>query len=149
MNPLVQRYIKTAIFFLVAGLGIGLYMIYQREMNSMFPSRYLTSAHTHALLVGFVMMMILGVALWVFPKPARDDTRYSPRLADAAYWLVTIGTAVRVSGELLHSIIDARWLRWSVLLAGLLQAIGLLVFFATMWWRVRQPAKYVMTSHAE
>jgi cbb3-type cytochrome oxidase subunit 1 len=141
MNPLVRRYLKTGILFLGVGLCIGLVMIWQREIESTFPSRYLTSAHTHAILVGFVMMMILGVALWMFPRAAKDDTRYKPQFAEAAYWLVAVGTAVRVSGELLHVFTDAGWLRWSVLLSGLAQTIGLLLFFATMWFRVRQPAR--------
>ena len=30
------------------------------------------------------MMMILGVALWLFPRPARDDVQYNPLLAELA-----------------------------------------------------------------
>jgi heme/copper-type cytochrome/quinol oxidase subunit 1 len=43
-------------------------------------SLYEVSAHTHALLVGFVMMMILGVALWLFPRAERDQKQYDPRI---------------------------------------------------------------------
>src|SRR5678815_5996727 len=88
MHSLVRRYLKTAILFLATGLAIGGWMVVERELGDTFPSPYIASAHTHAILVGFVMMMILGVALWLFPRPAKEDVRYEPRLADSAYWLV-------------------------------------------------------------
>ena len=100
MHSLVRRYLKTAIVFLGVGLAIGIWMMAERELIGRFPGAYETSAHTHAILVGFVMMMILGVALWLFPRPARDDTRYEPRIAETAYWLLTLGTAARVGGEI-------------------------------------------------
>jgi len=83
------------------------------------------------------MMMILGVALWLFPRPAKDDTRYSPQAANVAYWLVAGGTAARVAGELMRLSSNAPWLRVGTLLGGLLQVAGLAVFFYTMWSRIR------------
>src|SRR5674476_396874 len=94
MTSLVRRFLKTAIAFLVTGLTIGGWMLVERELSGRFASPYLTSAHTHAILVGFVMMMILGVALWMFPRPAKGDTRYNPRLAETAYWMLTAGTCL-------------------------------------------------------
>ena len=100
MYTLVRRYIKTAIIFLAAGIALGGWMLVNRELHGRPPTEYETSAHTHLIFVGFVMEMILGVALWLFPRPHKDDTRYSPRLVDAAYWLLTVGTAIRAAGEL-------------------------------------------------
>ena len=137
MYTLVRRYIKTAIAFLAVGLALGGWMIARRELADAHPSSYLVSAHTHAIFVGFVMMMILGVALWLFPRPEKGDERYSPRLAEGAYWLVTAGTAVRVAGELLRMTVADRWLRWAVLLGGLAQVVGIGLFFYTMWARIR------------
>ena len=96
MTSLVRRYLKTAILFLIVGLAIGFWMMAQREFTNQFASPFVRSAHTHAILVGFVMMMILGVAQWMFPRPAKDDTRYDPRRADISYWMLTLGTAGRV-----------------------------------------------------
>lgn len=137
MHSLVRRYLKTAIAFLAAGLALGGWMIVRREIWGIPPSEYLVSAHTHALLVGFVMMMILGVALWLFPRPDREDVRYDPAHAVAAYWLVTIGTAVRVAGELLRPLSGSLALRLTVALAGLAQIAGVGLFFFTMWTRIR------------
>ena len=60
MPPLVRRYLKTAIGYLMFGLGLGLYMLVRRELGGVWPTLWWVSAHTHAILVGFVMMMILG-----------------------------------------------------------------------------------------
>ena len=137
MTSLVRRFLKTGIAFLVVGLAIGGWMMVRRELAGTYPSPYLVSAHTHAILVGFVMLMILGVALWMFPRPEKGDTRYSPRAAEAAYWLLAVGTGARVAGELLRPAVGAAWLRWAVVLTGLAQIAGILVFFHTMWSRIR------------
>jgi heme/copper-type cytochrome/quinol oxidase subunit 1 len=137
VHSLVRRYLKTGIGFLALGLGLGLWMMVERELLQRFPSRYVVSAHTHAILVGFVMMMILGVALWLFPRPSREDTRYSPRAAELAYWLVGGGTAIRIVGALSRTEISAPWLRLATVGAGVVQVAGLLVFFYTMWSRIR------------
>ncbi len=137
MHSLVRRYIKTAIAFLAVGLCLGGWMLIRRELGQSLPSAYETSAHTHAIFAGFVMMMILGVALWLFPRPERHDTRYRPARIEAAYWALTVGTAARIAGELLRSGNDASWLRWAVLTSGLMQVAGLLLFFWTIWSRIR------------
>ena len=137
MHSLVRRFLKTGIVFLGVGLLLGAWMLVRRELWGIYPSTYLMSAHTHAILVGFVMMMILGVALWMFPRPAKDDTRYRPELAEAAYWLVTAGTGVRVAGEVVRSGTDGGVLRLMVVAGGLAQVLGIGLFFATMWTRIR------------
>jgi hypothetical protein len=137
VHTLVRRYIKTAIAFLAVGLCIGLWMIVQRELFDRFPTPYQVSAHTHALFVGFVMQLILGVALWLFPRPAKDDTRYRPGLVEAAYWLLTLSTAGRIGGELARSVVSALPLRWLVVACGVGQAAAILLFFGTMWSRIR------------
>jgi len=137
MYSLVRRYIKTAIGFLVVGLTLGGWMIAIRELSHGVASQYLVSAHTHAIFVGFVMMMILGVALWLFPRPDKTDQRYRPAFAEAAYWLVSVGTAGRIAGELGRIRFDAAALRWFVVIAGFVQIAGILLFFYTMWSRIR------------
>ena len=137
MHSLVRRYVKTAIAFLLAGLAIGAWMVVRRELAGRHPTPYEASAHAHAILVGFVMLMILGVALWLFPRPDRADARYRPTLAGAAYWLVTLGTAGRTVAELARPGVQALWLRWAVVLCSLAQVAGIALFFHTMWGRIR------------
>jgi heme/copper-type cytochrome/quinol oxidase subunit 1 len=149
MHSLVRRYIKTAISFLVVGLLIGGWMIAQRELQQEYPGPYAIGAHTHAILVGFVMMMILGVALWLFPRPEKSDPRYRPALAELAYWLITLGTATRILGELLRPLTASAWLRWLIALSGFAQIIALVVFFYTMWSRIRGIGSQVREAKGE
>lgn len=137
MHSLIRRYIKTAIVFLFVGLALGGWMIVRRELLHRNATPYEVSAHTHAILVGFVMMMILGVALWLFPRPDKSDARYRPELAELAYWLLVTGTSARLLGELLRAGVTARWLGWAIVVSAMLQIAALAVFFYAMWSRIR------------
>lgn len=149
MHTLVRRFLKTGISFLGIGLLLGGWMMIRRELAGAYPSPYMISAHTHAILVGFVMMMILGVALWLFPRPEKGDERYDPQVAEAAYWLLTLGTAVRVVGELLRDWSGALPLKWVVVAAGLSQIAAVGLFFYTMWSRIRPVGSQVREARGE
>ena len=95
MTPLVRRYIKTSFVFLLTGLLLGGWIIVGELVAGRYPPRLFITAHVHLLLVGFMLMMVMGVATWMFPRPARDDTRYRPGLAETVYWVMTVATTVR------------------------------------------------------
>ncbi len=137
MHSLVRRFIKTAIVFLFAGLALGAWMLVRREIYDVRPSTYETSAHAHAILVGFVMMMILGVAVWMFPRAQKDDARYKPGWVRAAWWLITVGTAARVAGEMARLKVASGALRWIIVASGIAQVLGIMTFFIAMWPRIR------------
>ena len=84
-----------------------------------------------------MLMMVMGVATWMFPRPARDDTRYRPELAEAVYWVMTLDSAPGGGRD--------RWRppersacggssRW----VGSASSPDRL-FVLNMWWRVRIP----------
>lgn len=137
MNPLVRRYLKTGIVFLLVGLVLGGVMLARWELFGVYPSPALVSAHAHVLLVGFVMMMILGVAQWMFPRPPKDDSRYRPQVAEAAYWIMTAATALRFGSEVGREWTAALLVRTLVVAGGLGQIGGLALFFYNLWPRIR------------
>ena len=139
MPPLVQRYIKTSFVFLLAGLGLGGYIIVAQFAVGTYPARTLVTAHVHLLLVGFMLMIVMGVATWMFPRPARDDTRYRPGLVEGIYWLLTLSTALRAVAEVLLGVLGAPRLGWLVAAGGLGQLAAAVLFVLNMWWRVRIP----------
>ena len=139
MTPLVRRYIKTSFVFLLSGLALGGYIVIAQFVLGLYPPRLLTTAHAHLLLVGFMLLMVMGVATWMFPRPARDDARYRPELAEAAYWIMTIATASRAAAEIVTVSFGILGLRWLIALGGLGQLAGAAVFVLNMWWRVRMP----------
>lgn len=149
MYTLVRRFIKTGIAFLFAGLGLGAWVMVRRELFDVWPHPHLVSAHTHAVQVGFVMFLILGVALWLFPRAAKDDRRYRPARVEAAYWTLAVSTGGRFVGEAARAWSDAPALRWIVVLAGLGQLAGLALYFWTMWTRIRPVGSHLREAKGE
>jgi heme/copper-type cytochrome/quinol oxidase subunit 1 len=140
MPPLIRRYIKTSFAFLLAGVLLGSYVSVGQYVVARYPPRLIITAHVHLLLVGFMLMIVMGVATWMFPRPARDDARYRPELAEAVYWTMTVATCVRAGAEILGAYADSSALRAAIALGGLGQAAGVLLFVVNMWTRVRMPS---------
>lgn len=116
-------------------------MLVGRELAGQYPGPRLISAHAHVILVGFVMMMILGVALWMFPRPERDGVGYRPGVAEAAYWLLTVSTGARFVGEVSSPSAPGPLQSWLVVMAGLGQVVGLGMFFYNLLPRIRSTRK--------
>ncbi len=149
MFTLVRRFIKTGIVFLFAGLLLGSWVLVRREIFGVWPHPSLVSAHMHAVTVGFIMFLILGVALWLFPRAPKEDTRYRPARAAAAYWVLTISTAARFIGEVGRAWWDLAALPWIVVLGGLGQVVGVAIYFWTMWPRIRAVGSHVREARGE
>jgi cbb3-type cytochrome oxidase subunit 1 len=137
--PLVRRYVKTSFAFLVAGLLVGGYVLVGQHALGTYPSRLLVTAHVHLLLVGFMLMIVMGVATWMFPRPPRGDGRYRPGLAEATYWVVTIATVLRAAGEILAGATGTPGLRLLIAAGGLGQLLAAALFVVNMWSRIRMP----------
>jgi heme/copper-type cytochrome/quinol oxidase subunit 1 len=139
MPPLVRRYVKTSFVFLAIGLLLGGYIVVGEFVFNRHPPRLFITAHVHLLLVGFMLMVVMGVATWMFPRPARDDVRYRPELAEAVYWVMTVSTVTRAMAEISASFTNAVGPRLAIAVGGIGQVAGALLFVANMWWRVRMP----------
>jgi len=139
VTPLVRRYIKTSFVFLVLGLALGAYLIVAQFGVGAYPPRLVVIAHVHLLLVGFMLMIVMGVATWMFPRPSREDMRYRPELAEAVYWVMTLSTALRAATEMLLAYTGRPVLGWLIAVGGLGQVAGAMLFVANMWVRVRMP----------
>ncbi|HST58671.1 MAG TPA: hypothetical protein VLK84_08290, partial [Longimicrobium sp.] len=97
----------------------------------------------------FVLYLILGVALWLFPRAEKDDTRYRPRRIEAAYWVLTVGTVLRVGAEASRAWTEQPWQPWAVVLSGLGQAMGVGLYFWTMWSRIRPVGSHLREARGE
>ncbi len=147
MPPLIRRYIKTSFVFLMVGLALGGYIIVSEFVLGAYPPRLAITAHVHLLLVGFMLMMVMGVATWMFPRPARDDARYRPELAEAVYWLMTLSTALRSMAELASGWSVTPTLRLAIVAGGFGQLAATALFVLNMWRRVRMPAVATPAGH--
>jgi len=149
MFSTVRYFIKTSLTFLFIGLLTGIYMSVNRYIffNGNHPS--LVSAHTHLILVGSVMMMIMGVALWFFPKPAKEDKRYNPSLILFTYWLITIATSLRFIFQVLESFSISELYSYLVTITSILQVIAFVLFFYSMWGRIRSVGSHLREAKGE
>jgi heme/copper-type cytochrome/quinol oxidase subunit 1 len=138
--PLVRRYIKTSLMFLVVGLLLGGYLIVAEFIIGRFPPRLFITAHVHLLLVGFMLMIVMGVATWMFPKAPAESGRYRPGLAEAVYWIMTVSTGLRAVAEIAAPFAASASLRLIIAAAGIGQLVGAGLFVVNMWSRVRMPA---------
>jgi cbb3-type cytochrome oxidase subunit 1 len=138
----VRLYVKTSFVFLLLGLLLGGYVAVEVNVLGRGVPWPLITAHVHLLLVGFLLMLVFGIATWMFPRPGRDDARYRPGLAWVVYWLLTASTIVRALGEIGAAIAGSRG---SLLAAvgGLGQLAAAIVFIVNMWTRIRMPGGVV------
>lgn len=149
MFTLVRRFIKTGVVFLFLGLTLGGWLLVRRELLGIWPHPHLVSAHAHAVLVGFVMFLIFGVALWLFPRAPKDDTRYTPARMTATYWILTLATGGRFVAEAARAWSTADILPWIVVFGGLGQIVGAALYFFTMWTRIRPVGSQIREAKGE
>lgn len=148
MFTTARYFIKTSFVFFAVGLTAGLYL-YGARIFGWFVPTTLVSAHTHVLLVGGVLMMILGVAVWFFPRPPKDNSRYNPTLVLLFYGLFTLATALRFILEILAGIYFLKLLYLGGFLASIFQvgAIGGLIY--QIWGRIRPVGSQVREKKGE
>jgi len=150
MFSTVRYFIKTSIIFLLIGLLSGLYMLFAKSYLNIWPHPELVSAHTHIILSGSVMMMIMGVALWFFPRPEKDDPLYKPELILVSYYLMTVSTAVRFTSQVILSFITPNEIiKFVLVVSSLGQIAGLIIFFISMWGRIRSVGSHIREAKGE
>ena len=149
MFSTVRYFIKTSLIFLAAGLLTGIYLSFSKYVLPGGFSQEIVSAHTHIILVGSVMMMIMGVALWFFPKADKDDIKYKPSLILFTYYMITIATSLRFVFQILDSIYYQAWLSYMITIASSFQVIAFILFFYSMWGRIRSVGSYLREAKGE
>lgn len=137
MFSTVRYFIKTSIIFLIIGILTGIYMSFEKHLLSAGVLPELVSAHTHIILVGSVMMMIMGVALWFFPRAEKGDKKYSPSLILFTYWTMTVSTSLRFIFQIISTFIYLDLLEIGITIFSVFQVTAIILFFYTMWGRIR------------
>ena len=132
-----RLFIKTALVYLLLGVMAGGWMLLARAGVVPEAPERLYTVHIHLLGVGFLLMMVCGVAFWMFPRKSGESREQAARdpLGWTAYLLITVGLAVRVIGELLPAAFGSGLLAASVFL----QVGGVLAFVLAIWPRVYMP----------
>lgn len=125
MDRAVIRFLRASLLWLAAGVSLGVAMAVHPAWTRYRP------VHLHMLLLGFVTMMIAGVAYHVFPRFAATPL-HAPKmqtvhfvLANVGLVLVACGFAARADGSPLGV-----WLLGS---GGTLSALGAYLLGWNLW----------------
>lgn len=133
MEAFVRRFIRSSLVWLGVGVLIGISMAF-------FPARALAyrPAHVHANLLGFVSMMIFGVAYHVIPR-FTGNPLHSRRLGPVHLVAANLGLALLVGGWIVRV--------WAfgagevlVRAGGAVSAVGVGLFIYNIW-RTLGPAR--------
>ncbi len=133
MDWFVKAFIKASVSWLAAGALIGTAMAVHPVWTVYRP------AHVHIMLLGFVTMMIYGVAYHVIPRFAGHPL--AGRRAVAVHvWIANIGLALMVAGFVLRA--NGAALGTPLLSAGgTLAGIGAYIFAVVVWRTIDGPAR--------
>ncbi|MEW6003937.1 MAG: hypothetical protein AB1695_01355 [Stygiobacter sp.] len=149
MFSTVRYFIKTAIGFLILGLLTGAFMMISKNIfHQGYPYSMIT-AHTHLILIGFVMMMIMGVAIWFFPRPEKEDKKYNPTLILIVYEMITISTFIRFVSEIINGYLQDEISAVIITLASLGQLLSFMLFFYSIWGRIRPIGSHIREAKGE
>jgi len=134
-----QRWmIKTSLIYLLVGVLIGLLIF----LADLFPSLEWIydwrTVHVHLILVGSVIQMIMGVALWMFPRRKEPPPVTTEPEGMTLYVAFNASTVIR-------SLCEPFWQSGSffyfLTLGGMmLQVLSILYFLYLVLQRIRAPA---------
>jgi cbb3-type cytochrome oxidase subunit 1 len=137
MDSYVRNMIRSALVWLGIGVLIGISM-------AIWPTGHILykPGHAHANLLGFVSMMIFGVAYHVLPRFSGRPLHNVP-LARLHVWVANVGLSLQVLGFLVRP----HWREPGMLgvaIGGIISAMGAFFFIYNIWRTIgRADQKYV------
>src|SRR5690348_6478052 len=133
MDWFVKAFLKASLAWLAAGVSLGIAM-------AVHPAwAVYRTAHFHMNLLGFVAMMIFGVAYHVIPRFSGHPL-HSRRLATIHWWLANGGLAMFVAGLVMlpHTAFGTP-ARVVVAIGGVLSSAAAYAFIYNLWRTIDGP----------
>ena|SRR5215211_8063258 len=135
MPTLTRWLVKAALLWLVAGLLLGVAM----QIPAISRSSLLRAAwptYLHFLTVGWLLQLIIGVALWLFPRHSAARPRGREWLGWITFVFLNLGVMLRAIGEPGRALGHDATLPLLISAAAQLVAVG--AFVLNIWPRVRE-----------
>jgi uncharacterized protein involved in response to NO len=130
----LRHYVQLAFFWLLAGMVMLLAAELFWDPRGLSPPHAYLGAVRHALTVGFMTTLILGVAQRLLPILGHTLLPW-PRLVLPTFWLIAVGNLLRVLTELLTSVSPAAFVLMPI--SAVLELSALTLFTAnalrTLW----------------
>jgi cbb3-type cytochrome oxidase subunit 1 len=138
MSSSVIGFIRASLISLAVGVILGVLMAAGVFDGAPRP-QYITSAHAHVNLLGFVSMLIFGVGYHILPRFS-GKTLYSEGLATAQLWINLAGLAGIIVMLIVAAFTDADLMRYGVAPFGAVFALGSILFVYNMLKTMGGPA---------
>ncbi len=137
--------LKTSLLYLIIGIIIGLLMFLPYQIKELSWTYNLRVVHTHLILVGFVIQMIMGVALWMFPQKPTKDISIEKRFTSESegmllYVVFNLGIVLRSSFEPFARLNLICF--YISLLGVILQILAIFYFLTLIYPRIRKPGEF-------
>jgi len=139
-----RRFAKTALVFLFLTFALGTALTFARGAGVAVPA-IIAVEHAHLGAVGFLVNIVIGIALWMLPldRERFPDTqgRYPAAAPLLCWWLLNGGLTVRVVVEPLQQLLAPSSRALSAVLdaAALAQLGAIAIFAGVAWHRIRPP----------
>ena len=132
MEWFVKAFLKSSLAWLGGGVTLGVAM-------AMHPAwTVYRTAHFHMNLLGFVAMMIFGVAYHVIPR-FTGNPLHSRSVAKVHWWLANVGLALMAAGFVgIARGVTSAWI--CVAAGGLASAGGAYAFIYNLWRTIDGPS---------
>lgn len=141
MPSLSRLFVKTSLFFFLLTFLSGAAFLVHQGFGGGYLPRHLLVSHAHVGLVGWLGLMVMGVAYWMFPldraRFPEGKGRYHPALALWNYGLLVGGLVVRVAVEPFVGGGGGDLPGGLLALSGVAQAAGVVLFAYGIWSRIR------------
>ncbi len=138
MPPVTRAFVRTGLAYFAASLIVGVLLVAGPMLGLPGWLAGLRPVYFHLLMVGWVTQLIIGVALWMFPKYSQARPRGSDAVSWAVYGLLNGGLLLRAVAEpLAVTRPDGLW-GWLLAASALLQMLAGWGFVANVWLRVRE-----------
>ena len=119
---LAEKFIKSAVVYLIIGLALGIYMGISKDHSQM-------PAHAHLNLLGWVTMGLMGIVYKVWPQAA------AVKLATLTYWLahisvigMTVGLILLFSGHTQYEFI--------AVISAIVVIVNIILFASLLYRRI-------------
>lgn len=130
--PLITRlFIKSGMIFFLIALLIGV-----ASQSEILHFAGITPLFWHALMVGWITQIIMGVSMWMFPGRIKEENFQNQKWGWLTLGFLNLGLGLRMIAEPFVNITDAAL--WKVLLvvSAVLQFIAVIAYVIGIWPRV-------------
>jgi hypothetical protein len=137
--PTTSRwFIKAGVIYFV----LGITLVFLDEIPLMSSKLSLLPIYWHMLVMGWITQLIIGVAVWMFPRKHRDKKRRESTLVWATFWTLNIGLILRFLSEPFIPLFkDSKVIQISIIVSALLQWIAVILYTIEIWPRLQNRKK--------